>query len=113
MYQMKDFPKERILAIREECGVVHAQQTRMELLQLFDDAKDQGDIQDVFQMLDEAEKVLKECRAKARAQLQVEVDAWMDKEQEASNAEWAEWKAKWRTDMEEAKQNFMKKMGWT
>ena len=113
MYQMKDFPKERIIAIREECGVVHAQQTRTELLQLFDSAKDQGDVQYVFQMLDEAEKLLEECRAKARAQLQVELDAWMDKEHEAANAEWEEWKAKWRADMENAKQNFAKKMGWT
>ena len=82
MYKTKEFPKERIEEIREECGVARAHQTRMELLNLFDDAKDQDDIQSIFAMLDEAEKQLADARTKSRAQLEKEVDAWDKAEHE-------------------------------
>ena len=111
MYVWQDFPKDRINAIREECGCNYAQQTRMELLELFEDAKDQRDIQYIFSMLDEAEELVETCQANARAQLKTELDACKKKESAKSNAEWEAWRTKWRKDMEAAKQKFMKSIG--
>ena len=105
MYQ--DFPKTRIMEIREECGVLKAEQTRMELLELIGQEKDQGDLAYIFSMLDEAEAEVESCRAKARAQIQHEINAWnAEQDKKAEEKHKAEHEAFTRK-LEEAKANFM------
>ena len=112
MYTYTEFPNSRIKEIREECGCNYAQVQRLELLQLFDDARDEEDIQSVFKMLEEADAFMETCRSKARAQLQKELKAHNEAEDKKLLAWQEERRAQFEQMMLEAKQKFCASMGF-